>query len=191
MATEAIGRGYALPETLMHPVVVSSIMALAYELMALGLVPAEPNLAVPPSNSQRNIGQHILVVDDTADVLVAVGAFLMGQGFVVVSAGDGDTALRLLMNDPQIGVLITDYVMPGLSGVELIAQAIQMRPDLKALLITGYPNADGLADLPANIKVLTKPFRRATLIAQVQTLLNEARPMLPDEAMELVENRQI
>ena len=57
-------------------------------------------------------------------MLVAVRAFLLGEGYVVVSAADGDTALRLVAGDPEIDVLITDFAMPGLSGVELIAQAI-------------------------------------------------------------------
>ena len=126
------------------------------------------------------------MVDDSADVLVTVGAFLTGEGYVLVSAADGDTALGLIANDPKIDILITDYVMPGLSGVELITQALQMRPDLKVLLITGYPNADGLKELSSHIKVLTKPFRRATLIAQLKTLVSE---VLPDEVMVFAENR--
>jgi CheY-like chemotaxis protein len=192
MAAEAIGRGYVCPETILHPLVASSIMALAHQLMAYGLVPAEcapvaaKSLPVKPAVNAL----QVLLVDDTADVLLAVGAFLVGAGFVVVAAGDGDTALRLIATNPQIGVLVTDFVMPGLSGVELIAQATQMRPDLKALLITAYPNADGLAELPSHIKVLTKPFRRAALIKRVQGLLQETSPVPADEAMMFVENRQ-
>jgi CheY-like chemotaxis protein len=188
LATEAVRRSFSCPDVLQHPVVASSIRRLAYQLMAYGLVPAEPAVETAASKP-RPAGQHVLVVDDTADVLVAVGAFLVSEGFVVVSAGDGDKALRLIAGDPEIGILITDYVMPGLSGVDLITQATQMRPDLRALLITGYPNADGLAELPSHIKILTKPFRRSALISQVRALVTEAPPMLPDEAMELVENR--
>jgi len=185
-----VARGnYVFPETLLHPVVASSIRRLAYELMAYGLVPLDKQPAATPSSKPPCVTQHVLVVDDSADVLVAVSAFLLGEGFVVVSAPDGDTALLLLANDPQIGLLITDFVMPGLTGVELIAQAVTMRPDLKALLITAYPNADGLAELPSHIKVLTKPFRRAALIARVMNLVKEAPPV-SDKAMELVENRK-
>ena len=190
MATDIVRKGYILPETMLHPVIKSSIMQLAYRLSAYGLVPAEPELTAA-ADRQRRSSQHILVVDDSADVLVAVRAFLLGEGYVVVSAADGDTALRLVTSDPEIDVLITDFVMPGLSGVELITQAIQIRPDLKALMITAYPGADGLAELPSHIKVLTKPFRRAFLLAQVKALVSEAPPTLPDEAMELVENRSV
>jgi CheY-like chemotaxis protein len=191
MATDAVGGGYVLPATRLHPVVASAIMTMSYDLMSYGLAPAEPDLAATHSSGPHCVGKHVLVVDDTSDVLVAVGAFLAGEGFAAVCAPDGDTALRLIAADPRIGVLVTDYAMPGLSGIELIAQAVQMRPNLKALLITAYPNADGLADLPSHIKVLTKPFRRAALTTQVKTLVSEAPSMLPDEAMELVENRQL
>ena len=59
--------------------------------------------------------------------------------------------------------------------------------DLKALLITGFPSADGLAELPSHISVLAT-FRRAALIAQVKALIGRAHPLLPVEAMELVVN---
>jgi CheY-like chemotaxis protein len=190
IATEIVRKGYIRPETILHPVIKSSITKLAYELVAYGLVPEEPE-STAASERPRRSSQHVLVVDDSADVLVAVRAFLLGEGYVVVSAADGDTALRLVASDPEIVVLITDFAMPGLSGVELIAQAIQMRPDLKALMITAYPGADGLAELPSHIKVLTKPFRRAFLLAQVKALVSEASPALQDEAMELVENRSV
>jgi DNA-binding NtrC family response regulator len=61
--------------------------------------------------------------------------------------------------------------MPGLNGADLIAQAVQIRPSLKALVITGYPNVDGLSDLPAGITVLAKPFRRDALVAAVESLV--------------------
>ncbi len=179
--------------TMLHPTVAGSIGCLAYQLMPYGLVPyglssTEPDLPAALPGKPPRVAQRVLVVDDTADVLVAVGAFLVGGGFVVLSASDGDTALRLIASDPQIGVLITDYAMPGLSGVALITQAMQMRPNLKALLITGYPNADGLAELPSHINVLAKPFRRVDLIAQVGNLVAEVPATRSDEALVLFQS---
>jgi CheY-like chemotaxis protein len=189
-ATDAVARKYVLPETLLHPVVQSYIIKLAGWLTAYGLVPTEPDIAPDPVHAVHQVGRHLLVVDDTADVRVTVGAFLAGAGFVVASAPDGDAALRLIAGDPEIGVLITDYAMPGLTGVELIALAAEIRPDLRALLITAYPSVDGLAELPSHIKLLTKPFRRAALIAHVKTLVGEVPPMPTDEAVARGENRR-
>ena len=87
-------------------------------------------------------------------------------------------------------MLITDFAMPGLNGVELIAQATQIRPNLKTLVITGYPDADGLAELPPHTTILVKPFRRDVLIAGVRSLLGEMRP-LPDETAELIDSRDL
>jgi CheY-like chemotaxis protein len=134
----------------------------------------------------RNVGRHVLVVDDVRDVLITAEAFLRSAGYVVTTAADGDTALRIIANDPRIGVLVTDFAMPGLSGVELITLAAQIRPDLRALVITGYPNADGLEGLSPQIALLIKPFRRATLIAGVNFLFGQTQSGLPDESMEVV-----
>lgn len=191
IALDAARRNYAYPETMLNPVVASSIRKLAFDLMAYGLVPPEPApMAAQPSKSS-SVAPHVLVVDDSADVLVAIGAFLLSEGFVVVSAPDGDTALRLIASNPHIGILVTDFVMPGLSGVDLITQALKMRPALKAVLITAYPGADGLAELPSHIKVLAKPFRRSVLIDQVKNLVRESSPVVSDDAMEIAENRPV
>ena len=190
IALDAARRNYAYPETTLHPEVASSIRKLAFDLMAYGLVPPEPVAVAAQPGQSSSIAPHVLVVDDSADVLVAIGAFLLSERFVVVSAPDGDTALRLIASNPLIGILVTDFVMPGLSGVDLITQALKMRPALKAVLITAYPGADGLADLPSHIKVLAKPFRRSVLINQVKNLIREASPPLSDEAMETIEKRQ-
>ena len=209
MASDAMSRHYVLPETMHHPVIQSVTGRLAYTLMAYGLVPTKPELAaVPPdiavqhssverADRVQDTGYHILVVDDVSDVLVTVGAFLANAGFAVQQAANGDAALRLIASDPRIEVLVTDFAMPGLNGVELITQAAQVRPNLKALVITGYPNADGLAELPPRTKILVKPFRRDTLIAGVRSLLGETQPVpnetaepIDEEMMELVERRQ-
>jgi CheY-like chemotaxis protein len=202
IAADALSRQYLLPETMHHPAIQSATKRLAYTLMAYGLAATGPEpaaarseIAIQQSSAgrldrPRDTGHHILVVDDVSDVLVAVGAFLMKEAFVIQHAANGDEALRLIASDPRIGILITDFAMPGLNGVELIAQATRMRPNLKALVITGYPNADGLAELPPHTTILVKPFRRDTLIAGVRSLLGEMRP-LPDETAELIDSRDL
>jgi DNA-binding NtrC family response regulator len=112
--------------------------------------------------------ESILVVDDAADILMMVEAFLVNAGFTVQKAASGEEALRKIEADPRIQTLVTDFTMPGMSGAELITHAKQVRPNLKALVITGYANAE----LPPRTPILVKPFRRATLLAEVRSLLN-------------------
>jgi CheY-like chemotaxis protein len=190
MATEAMGRHLVMPEAPQHPTVQYEAMKLAYLVAAYGLTAPQPTSDRPciaETPSEAAIAQQsILVVDDVADVLVTVGAFLSKAGFDVQKAADGDEALRMIAIDPQIRILVTDFAMPGLSGADLIAQAMEVRPNLKSLVITGYPNADGLAELPPHTSILVKPFRRDALIAGVQSLLGRMRP-IPNETEELIE----
>jgi CheY-like chemotaxis protein len=179
MATDAICRHFVLRETREHPVVKSAAARLAYLLMAYGLEQPKPAAVVSTPEKPETAGspgeaeQHILVVDDVADVLVTVRAFLVNAGFTVEKATSGDEALHKIAADPRINILVTDFAMPGLSGVDLITHAKQLRPNLKALVITGYPNADGLMELPPHTSILVKPFRRANLVAEVKSLLGE------------------
>jgi CheY-like chemotaxis protein len=192
IAAAAVRRGYGLTEATRDPEIAAQAIEFSFLLTAFGLVPTEPGVVTAQRDevaesrreplAARSIdrlprtGRHVLVVDDASDVLVSVTAFLVTAGFVVTTAADGDAALRLIATDPRVGVLVTDFAMPGLSGVDLITQATQLRPELKCLLITGYPGADGLADLLPGVEVLAKPFRRAALIERVSVLAGETRP---------------
>jgi CheY-like chemotaxis protein len=115
---------------------------------------------------------RVLVVDDMQDVLVTVGAFLAKAGYSVIKASNGEQALQVIASDPDIGLLISDFVMPGMNGAELVAQATRLRPHLRGLLITAYPGADGIEDIAPLVTILPKPFRRDVLMAAVRNLLD-------------------
>ncbi len=200
-AADAVCRGYGLTEVPLSDGIIGQAVDLSFLLMAYDLVSPKAQIAMSPPDTAGEMqrepatevtadrpstaGRRVLVVDDVSDVLVTVAAFLTSAGFVVVTAADGDTALRLIATDKLIGILVTDFVMPGLSGADLIAQAMQLRPDLRALLITGYPNADGLANLPPGVAILAKPFRRAALIERLSGLSGTARSARADAMAEI------
>jgi CheY-like chemotaxis protein len=115
-----------------------------------------------------------LLVDDNAEVLVTIGAFLTAAGFDVVRARDGDEALARLASGRMFVLMVTDYAMPGTGGVDLAAQALERLPALKVLIITGFPSDAGLFDRPSGVALLAKPFRRAGLIAAVRSLFEAA-----------------
>ena len=111
----------------------------------------------------------ILIVDD--DALINIGTVDMVQelGYRALEAYSGPEALSILANDNSIGLIITDYAMPGMTGVELAGQARLMRPDLQVVLATGYgelPNGE-MCDLPR----LPKPFQQTELDSLLQSLL--------------------
>ena len=120
-----------------------------------------------------------LLVDDNAEVLVTIGAFLAAAGFDVVPTHNGDEALAQLASGRMFVLMVTDYAMPGISGVDLATQALERLPALKVLVITGFPSDAGLFDRPASVALLAKPFRRAALIAAVRSLLKTEQTNLP------------
>lgn len=112
----------------------------------------------------------ILVVDDDALINIGTADMVADLGYRALEAYSGREALDLLANDNSIGVLITDFSMPGMNGLELAGKARELRPDLHVALATGYgdlPNGQD-CDLPR----LQKPFRQEDLMAYLQSVID-------------------
>jgi signal transduction histidine kinase/ActR/RegA family two-component response regulator len=120
------------------------------------------------AGGQRAPGEaRVLLVDDDAEVRDVAAEMLRSAGCAVVEAEDGAKALEALRRGEAIDVLVADYAMPGMTGVELVRAARQLRPGLPALIITGFAEAASLAAVSEIGRVLRKPFRRADLLAAV------------------------
>ena len=116
-------------------------------------------------------GQCILLVDDDALVRASGTSSLRRAGYEVVQASDGEEALALLDAAGPFDLLVTDYAMPGLSGLELIDAVRLRRPQMPILMVTGYADTgQDAADVPR----LQKPFLPAELVDRVQALLTSA-----------------
>lgn len=111
---------------------------------------------------------RVLVVDDDASVRGVTATFLTDLGYRVMETAGADTALNALRQHADIGLLVTDLVMPGMTGAELAERARSLRPDLPVLLLTGYADP---ATFPEEQAVLRKPFRQADLARSVASLL--------------------
>ncbi|MBV8613044.1 MAG: response regulator [Acetobacteraceae bacterium] len=120
--------------------------------------------------------RRALLVDDASEILITVGAFLVALGFEVVRASSGDLALPILAGETRFDLLVTDHAMPNMSGKELVLLARERFPRLRALVITGFPNAPDLGALPPGVALLAKPFRRAELAECVQRLFDTGEP---------------
>ncbi|MFL6725446.1 MAG: response regulator [Sphingomicrobium sp.] len=106
----------------------------------------------------------ILLVDDHSEVRTTTAAVLEDSGHRVVQAGDGAEAIQVLeANDCDCNLLITDYAMPHVSGTECIRRVRERCPDIPALIITGYAEADAIGDRPDGVEILLKPFTPAAL----------------------------
>jgi CheY-like chemotaxis protein len=111
-----------------------------------------------------NAGPVVLVVDDDAEVRETLTNILESRGYTVIDAATGREALDILERDETIGILFTDVIMPGISGITLAKKAMEMRPDLKVVLASAYMGEGSAADLP----VVKKPFLTADLLAALE-----------------------
>lgn len=121
--------------------------------------------------------ETILLAEDEQDVREVAREFLESGGYTVIEAHDGGEALRLAeTHGGTIGLLITDMVMPGMSGQELAGRLRQKRAGLRALFMSGYSEraAAESAQGDTSIRLLTKPFSRSALLRAVHEILNPA-----------------
>ena len=118
--------------------------------------------AEPPQKPLRPL--RILLVDDHTEVRSTTAAVLNDSGHDVVEAENGADALSTMKKlDCSFDLLITDYAMPHLSGTDFLREARLVCPDVPALLITGYAEADMIRDKPEGVETLLKPFTPAAL----------------------------
>ena len=123
----------------------------------------------------------ILLADDMAGVRNPVRKILEGRGYRVVEAGGGEEALAMAAGlDGPIHLLLTDVVMPGMSGGELARKLGEIRPATKVLFMSGYsPEAVAThGNLLPGSSFLSKPFTASDLVDRVQQTLS-ASPTHP------------
>jgi CheY-like chemotaxis protein len=109
----------------------------------------------------------VLLVDDEDLVRLSTADMLIDLGYEVVEASSAEEALRLLNRGLNPQLVVTDHLMPGMSGTELARTVQSQRQGIKILVISGYAETSGVApDLPR----LGKPFLNAELAASLAAL---------------------
>jgi PAS domain S-box-containing protein len=111
----------------------------------------------------------VLLVDDHPEVRETTAALLGELGHQVIDLQTGAEALDVLKDAAiVVDLLLSDYAMPHLSGTDLLSRARELRPDLPALLITGYADADEIRQRPEDVPILSKPFTLPELAAALR-----------------------
>ncbi|MBA2558101.1 MAG: response regulator [Chloroflexi bacterium] len=138
---------------------------------------AEPAEVAVADSSPRGTAT-VLLAEDAPAVRDLVRLVLERQGYRVLAAQDGAQALRMAhSHDGVLDMVITDLVMPGLGGQELVERLRTSFPDVRVLFMSGYGDdmAGGPSGPPADAEWLAKPFAPDALVRKVQQMLDAAR----------------
>ncbi|PJN95526.1 hybrid sensor histidine kinase/response regulator, partial [Amaricoccus sp. HAR-UPW-R2A-40] len=111
----------------------------------------------------------VLVIDDNHELRHTVRRQLARLGYAVIEAEGGEEALALVETLPEIRAIVTDVVMPGMSGFRLAREAARLRPDLRIVLMTGFDGADQADREGLSLPVLTKPFEPERLLRAIES----------------------
>jgi PAS domain S-box-containing protein len=177
-STKGIGKGTGLGLSMVHGLAAQlggglliesgpgqgTTIELWLPISAQGIDSDDEIAGTPPARSGRGTA---LLVDDEELVRISTADMLTDLGFDVMEAQTAEEALGLMEAGAHPDLLVTDHLMPGMSGVELARAARALMPTLPVLVVSGYAELEGIApELPR----LTKPFRKAELSAVLATL---------------------
>ncbi len=132
----------------------------------------------PDSAPEAAKGEVILLVEDEPAVRSLTKRILERHGYVVIDASTGDEALAIFQREgARIELVLTDVVMPGLRGPELVAEIERLRPGLPVMLMSGYADDDLMRRgvFPEHVAFLKKPFTHGDLLGIVRQHLQLGR----------------
>jgi len=132
-------------------------------------LPSQTSGADRFSSAMRKSSAEVLLCDDDDDVRRFLGELLKSNGYIVHETRSAGDALRILEKRGMVDLLIVDYALPGINGLEIIRQAGHRRPGLKTLLITG--DAGAVCDATVGVPLLRKPFGPAEFSQIVAEIL--------------------
>jgi two-component system, cell cycle sensor histidine kinase and response regulator CckA len=142
------------------------------------------------SNVTTNMAgsRTILVVDDEPDVLRLVEAILTEQGYDVVVAKGSDNAIRTFERMPRKpSLVLTDVVMPGMSGPMMVDHMLSIEPNLRVLFMSGYDDRQVVRRyvVEKGFALIAKPFTLQGLASSVREILDlrEASATAPGTAL--------
>ena len=111
----------------------------------------------------------MLLVDDEALIRMTTAEMLADLGYEVVEAHSAEAALELVDDGLRIDILMTDHLMPGMTGASLARVVKDRWPETAVLIVSGYADTDEIAP---GLPRLTKPFRQAELAASLRAFGN-------------------
>ena len=143
-------------------------------------LPVAPRVAATrafsPINRQAKRPLNIMLVDDDDASRRTVAEMLRETGHTVTEVSSGHVALDTLATLSDIDILVTDYLMPEMTGDALVARIRAQRPSIPVLVITGYANPD---DIDSTLPRLAKPFVTEQLVSRIYEILDNGSNVVP------------
>jgi signal transduction histidine kinase/DNA-binding response OmpR family regulator len=178
-STKPLGKGTGLGLSMVHGLTVqlggtlelSSVVGRGTTATLVLPVTTKATEIAGPAQLGRNVNRCavILFVDDDPLIAMSTTEMLEDLGHRVIGANSGHHALDILNSEQPIDLMVTDHVMPGMTGIELAARSRQVRPALPILLATGY--ADLPEGAPLDLPRLAKPYHQDQLRDRLDQLL--------------------
>jgi PAS domain S-box-containing protein len=177
-STKGIGKGTGLGLSMAHGLAAQSgggldivstpgIGTIVELWLPLSVELLDPKNDAPTTRPAAIARGSALLVDDEDLVRMSTADMLADLGYDVIEASSAEEALRLIEAGAMPDILVTDHLMPGMSGDDLARRLRASRPTLPVLIVSGYAEAGGIAlDLPR----LTKPFRNAELAERLASV---------------------
>ena len=138
-------------------------------------LPAPP---APPAPTPPAGGERLLLVEDRDDLRALLSGVLRASGYAVLEAADAVAALEQARGAPDLQLIVSDVVLPGMGGRELACELRKLRPGARVLYMSGYmPDAQLREEVRLGLaSFLAKPFRPAELTARLRQLLATPPP---------------
>jgi PAS domain S-box-containing protein len=137
------------------------------------LAKADQNMQLAEARQDRQVRSklNVLVVDDDNAVLKSATKMLASLGYAAVAAESGGEALKLIASERDFDLVLADFAMPEMNGVELARAIRTIRPNLPVILVIGYGGVDVLKEFDET-RILRKPYREDDLIDKIVAALN-------------------
>ncbi|MEW6417013.1 MAG: HD domain-containing phosphohydrolase [Nitrospirota bacterium] len=117
------------------------------------------------------MAEKVLFVDDEENILRSLRRLLMDEDFEVITANSGEEALEILKNNHDIGLIVSDQRMPGLTGVDFLEKAKEIAPDALRIVLTGYADVNAAIEAinrGGAYRYITKPWKDEELIQVIR-----------------------
>ncbi len=138
--------------------------------------------------------QHsILVIDDEEAILDIMTMMLADEGYDLHTASSAEQGLKILQDNPNFSLIISDQLMPGMTGVQFFTRAKEICPNALRVLLTGYTDTDAIIEAINSGGIhlyLTKPWRKDDLLYSINQMLSKAELIIENRRLDELVKKQ-